>query len=267
MIKKIYNDTLNMVVSPRAYFSSMVLEGGMTYPLVKVVLYALFGSLFAILPKFFYTGSTLPFFGLIIAPIVGIIGLFIGTCVAIIISSLAKGNSEFEPNLRVVASLFFISAIGSILSAIFMFVWMIPLVFDLIIEIAFLIYGIYLTYTAFTHALSANKNTIKVILGILGSVVILVAIISITVVNFVAPIMHTQKGYDVKKAAKNWEKILNIETMIKKKTDRYKTKPKPQALSKPLVKKETPVEVILNSIKSLVDQRMKENLKGTDTIY
>jgi hypothetical protein len=110
------------LLNPKAYFSTMKTSGGMAEPVIKALIYGVLAGIIAFLWGIIGLGGRIGVFGAGIGVMVlvwvilgAIIGLFIGAVIVLIISSICKGNTDFEANLRVVASLMVIMPISALL--------------------------------------------------------------------------------------------------------------------------------------------------------
>ena len=112
------------LLNPKSYFSTMKTSGGMTEPLIKAVIYGAIGGailfLWSILRLSPMAGGLLGGgFGItiLISYIIGaIIGLFIGAVILLVISSICKGSTDFESNVRVIAALMVMMPINALLA-------------------------------------------------------------------------------------------------------------------------------------------------------
>ena len=105
-------ESKEVLVNPKSYFSSMKTSGGMTEPLIKAVIYGTIAGAIAFIWSFLKIGavagsilgggfSIMIFIWYIIG---SVIGLFIGAVIMLIISSICKGSTDFEANARVTAA-------------------------------------------------------------------------------------------------------------------------------------------------------------------
>ena len=169
--KKILNDSRETLLNPKGYFSSMPLSGGLTEPLIKAAIYGVVAGLFSLL--WHLTGFTamgggllggaVGIMSLIWAVIAAIIGLFIGGVIMLVISAICGGNTDFEANVRVSASLMVIYPINAFLA----FFYAINFTLAGLIGLAVSLYGIYLLYHAVIQALKGKESNAKIVLIVL----------------------------------------------------------------------------------------------------
>jgi hypothetical protein len=99
------------LLNPKSYFSTMKTSGGITEPLIKAVIYGFVTGIIALIWGLLkigavgggFIGGAVGFMAFLWSIIGAVIGLFIGAVVVLIISSICKGNTDFEANLRVTA--------------------------------------------------------------------------------------------------------------------------------------------------------------------
>jgi len=179
---KFIADSKNTLLNPKGYFESMSTAGGMVEPLIKALIY---GVVAAILNAiwFFALGSVVTLgasggiFGIgafIFTIIAAVIGLFIGGIIILLLSSISGGNTDFEANLRVSASLMVLMPINALL-AVFGFI---SGLLGTIISIAIGLYGLYLLYLALTRTLKGKEETARIIIYVLIALLLLGQIMS-----------------------------------------------------------------------------------------
>ena len=165
--KKILNDSRETLLNPKGYFSSMPLSGGLTEPLIKAAIYGVVAGLFSLLWHLTgfsamgvgIWGGTIGILSLIYAVIGAIIGLFIGGVIMLIISAICGGNTDFEANVRVSASLMVIYPINAFLA----FFYAINFTLGGLVGLAVSLYGIYLLYHAVIQALKGKESSVKIV--------------------------------------------------------------------------------------------------------
>ena len=116
-------ESKDVLVNPKSYFSTMKTTGGMTEPLIKAVVYGAIAGALAFVWSLLKIGAvTGGLFGgaigimVFIWSIIGaIIGLFIGAVILLIISSICKGSTDFEANMRVTAAVMVVMPISAFL--------------------------------------------------------------------------------------------------------------------------------------------------------
>jgi hypothetical protein len=176
-------ESKDVLVNPKSYFSTMKTTGGIAEPLIKAVIYGAIAGALAFLWSILNLGAItgglfggalgiMIFIGKIIA---SIIGLFIGAVILLVISSICKGSTDFEANVRVTAACMVIMPI----SAFFGLASHFNLYLDSIIGLAVSVYGLWLLYNGLVEALKANKETAKIVIYILIALTVLIMIFSI----------------------------------------------------------------------------------------
>jgi hypothetical protein len=123
------------------------------------------------------------FIGKIIA---SIIGLFIGAVILLVISSICKGSTDFEANVRVTAACMVIMPI----SAFFGLASHFNVYLGSIISLAISLYGLWLLYNGLVEALKANKETAKIVIYILIALTVLIMIFSIAALGRTSKMMN-----------------------------------------------------------------------------
>ncbi|NLV67952.1 MAG: YIP1 family protein, partial [Spirochaetes bacterium] len=101
-----------------------------------------------------------------------IIGLFIGGAIVLVLSAICGGNTNYEANLRVAASLMVLSPVYALVG---LLSW-IGLWIGGIAGLAIFIYGFWMMYQALVKALGGKEGTAKVlsiILAVIPTLVIL----------------------------------------------------------------------------------------------
>ena len=164
-------ESKDVLVNPKSYFSTMKTTGGMTEPLIKAVIYGAVAGILTLIWSLLNIGAvTGGFFGgaigimaFIWSVIAAIIGLFIGAVVTLVISSICKGSTDFEANLRVTAALMVMMPIN----ALFRFAGHFNIYLGLIVSLALTIFALWLLYNALVEALKANPETSKIVTYVL----------------------------------------------------------------------------------------------------
>ncbi len=175
---KFIEDSKNALLKPKEYFESMPTSGGFIEPIIKVLIYGVIIGIFAFLwsvaglrlaggPAWLGGGvGIVAFFGSIMG---SLIGLFIGGVIMLIVSAIFGGNTDYEANVRVVASLMIISVIQGALD----FFDGINLYLAAIVSIAFSLYSLWMTYHALVHTLKAKENSSRIFLIIMSVLVVI----------------------------------------------------------------------------------------------
>ena len=173
-------ESKDVLVNPKSYFSTMKTTGGMTEPLIKAVIYGAVAGIIALVLSILNLGAlSSSIFGgafgimILIGKIIGsIIGLFIGAVVLLVISSICKGNTDFEANVRVTAALMVMMPIIALLG----FTVHIHYILFAIISLVIYIYSMWLLYNGLVGALKANPETSKIVTYVLIAIIVLVLI-------------------------------------------------------------------------------------------
>lgn len=167
------------LLNPKAYFSTMKTSGGIAEPLIKALIYGVVAGLIAFLWGVIGLGGRLGVFGagigamvLVWAILGAIIGLFIGAVIVLIISSICKGNADFEANLRVVAAVMVVMPISALLG----FTMGINSIFGGIVTLCVNLYALYLLYHGLTESLKANPATAKIVMYVLAALLVIFTI-------------------------------------------------------------------------------------------
>jgi len=171
-------DSKNALLNPKDYFAKMPTKGGFGEPVIKVLIYGTIIGIFAFLwslaglrlvsgPAWLGGGlGIMAFFGSIIS---SIIGLFIGGVIMLILSAIFSGTTDYEANVRVVASLMVINVI----SGIFNFFDGINLYIGAIVSIIISLYGLWMTYHAMVQTLKTKENGTKILMIVLAVLMII----------------------------------------------------------------------------------------------
>jgi len=181
------------LLNPKSYFPSMKLTGGMAEPLIKAVIYGAIAGILAFLWGVIGLGGVAGIFGAgigamaLVWTVVGaLIGLFIGAVILLIISSICKGNTDFEANMRVVAAVMVVMPINALLG----FTMGINTVFGAIISLGVNLYALYLLYHGLTGALKANQGTAKIVMYVLAALLLIFTLAGLGARNRMSKIIN-----------------------------------------------------------------------------
>jgi len=181
------------LLNPKSYFPSMKLTGGMAEPLIKAVIYGAIAGILAFLWGVIGLGGVAGIFGAgigamaLVWTVVGaLIGLFIGAVILLIISSICKGNTDFEANMRVVAAVMVVMPINALLG----FTMGINTGFGAIISLGVNLYALYLLYHGLTGALKANQGTAKIVMYVLAALLLIFTLAGLGARNRMSKIMN-----------------------------------------------------------------------------
>jgi hypothetical protein len=175
------------LLNPKSYFSAMKTTGGITEPLIKAVIYGtatgviylLWGLLRIGAVTGGMLGSAVGFMAFMGAIIGSVVGLFVGAIVLLIISSIAKGNSDFEANLRVAASLLVVWPIYAFLG----FTAGINIYFGTVISILVFIYSLWLLYHGLVESLKCDPATSRIVGYVLAGIIVLILLMGLSARN------------------------------------------------------------------------------------
>jgi hypothetical protein len=123
-----------------------------------------------------------------------IIGLFIGAVILLVISSIFKGSTDFEANLRVTAATMVIMPVN----ALFGFAGHFNLYFGVIVSIALSLLAIWLFYNGLVEALKANPETSKIVSYIFIAIVLVFILVGIGAKRRANQFMNEFNNKDVK---------------------------------------------------------------------
>ncbi len=170
-------DSKKALLSPKEYFTDMPTSGGFVEPVIKAVIYGTIVGVFAFiwsLSGMSFSGGSWLSGGIGIMAFVGavifaIIGLFIGGVIMLVISAILGGNTDYEANVRVVASLMVINVVQGILG----FFDGINLYLSAIVSIAVSCYGLWMMYHALVQRLDAKEQGAKILALILAVLLVI----------------------------------------------------------------------------------------------
>jgi len=169
-------ESKDVLINPKSYFSTMKTTGGMAEPLIKAVIYgAIAGALTFIwsLLGMGALGGAIGIMAFIWSIITAIIGVFIGAVIVLVISSICKGNTDFEANMRVTAAVMVVMPI----SAFFGFAGHLNLYLGIIIGLAVYIFALWLLYNGLVEALKTNAETTKIVSYVLIAIIVLIVLL------------------------------------------------------------------------------------------
>jgi len=169
-------ESKDVLVNPKSYFSTMKTTGGMAEPLIKAVIYgAIAGAITFIwsLLGMGALGGAIGIMAFIWSIIAAIIGLFIGAVIVLVISSICKGNTDFEANMRVTAAVIVMMPISSL----FGFAGHLNLYLGIIFGLAVYIFALWLLYNGLVEALKTNTETTKIVSYVLIAIIVLIMLL------------------------------------------------------------------------------------------
>jgi len=168
-LKEFIKESKDVLINPKSYFSAMRTSGGLAEPIIKAVIYGTIAGVFALIWSLLHIGEGSMFRGavgataLVWAIIGAIIGLFIGAVILLVISSICKGNTDFEANARVTAAVMVLMPINALLA----FTTGINIYFGAIVSLAVNVFAIWLLYNGLIEALKSKPGTTKIVSYIL----------------------------------------------------------------------------------------------------
>jgi hypothetical protein len=199
-------ESIDVLVKPKSYFSTMKISGGMTEPLIKAVIYGAISGALAFIWSLLRIGAmTGGLFGgaigimVFIWSIIGaIIGLFIGAVILLVISSICKGNTDFEANMRVTAALMVVMPIRSF----FGFTGHFNIYLGLIVGLAVSVFALWLLYNGMVEALKSNAETTKIVSYVLVALVVIFSLVGFGATRRAHQFMNDFNNKDFKEMMK-----------------------------------------------------------------
>lgn len=190
--QKFLEETKSSLLKPADYFEAMPRYGGIVEPVIKSLIYAFVASLITflwgvILPTASFgamggiIGGSVNIGGSILYIFYSLAGLFIGGAIVLVLSSICNGNTNYETNVRVTASLMVLSPIYALVG----FLSWASLWLGSIAGLAVFLYGFWMLYHALVKALGAKEGPAKmltVVLAVIPTLVILSTLICARIV-------------------------------------------------------------------------------------
>lgn len=207
---ELIKESKDVLVNPKSYFSTMKTSGGMTEPLIKAVIYGTIAGAISFIWSLLKIGAIggslfggaigiMVFIWYIIA---SIIGLFIGGVILLVISSICKGNTDFEANVRVTAAVMVIMPISAFLG----FAGRINLYLGVIISLAINLYALWLLFNGLVEALKAKQETTKIVMYVLAAIFVLFMLVGLSGRRRVDKLMKEFNNSDFKEQLKDLPK-------------------------------------------------------------
>jgi hypothetical protein len=201
-------ESIDVLVKPKTYFSTMKTTGGIAEPLIKALLYGVIAGIIALIWGLLKIGGSIGIFGGAIGVmmfiwyiIAAIIGLFIGGVIMLIISAICKGSTDFEANVRVTASVMVIMPIGALLG----FVSGLNHTAGSIVSLLVNLFALYLIYHALVEALKAKPASSKVLTIILAALLVLFFVIGLGAKKAANKFLDDFKSEDFKEMIEDLE--------------------------------------------------------------
>jgi hypothetical protein len=176
-------DSKNTLLNPKSYFSNLKLSGGITEPLVKAAIYGTVTGLiylFCFLLKIKvlgagYIGEAVGLLAFLKIIFGAVIGLFIGAAILLVISSVCKGITDFEANLRVTSSVIVVIPVYAILSI----SWAINIYFGMALSLIVFIYFLWLLYHGLVDALKCKPENARIVSYVLTALIIFFLLLNV----------------------------------------------------------------------------------------
>jgi hypothetical protein len=179
---------IEVLTDPRAFFSTMPRDGGYEAPgIFAGVMLVAYGAIFGL-----FSLLRLKLLGfvaaLVFVPILGAIGLGIGSAVVLFLSRALKGEATFESSFRIVA---YSAALLPVVAA----AGLVPY-----LPILVQAYGIYIFIVAVIAVHKVEEQRAWTVLGSLGAVILLLALLSTFTARRVAPKLD-RLGHELERSA------------------------------------------------------------------
>jgi hypothetical protein len=202
-------ETKDLLTNPKAYFASLRLAGGLGEPVLKAVIYGAVAGAIAFIWSILKIGAVTG--GLLggsigimvfISYIIGaVIGLFIGGVILLVISSICNGNSDFEANVRVTASIMVLMPLSALVS----FTGAISPLLGSVAGLAVNIFGLWLLFNALAEALKAKPESARIAVYILAALFVLFTIIGYGAKKRANALMDDFNDKDLKELMKDMD--------------------------------------------------------------
>ena len=144
-------------------------------------------------------GGALGIMSFVWSIIFAIIGLFIGAVILLVISSICKGNTDFEANVRVTAAVMVVMPISAFLG----FLGHFSPYIVVIISLAINLFALWLFYNALVEALKSNVETTKIVSYVLIAIFVLVMLLGFFAARKTNQIFNQFKNTDLKELMKD----------------------------------------------------------------
>src|SRR5664280_1691597 len=199
-------ESVDVLVNPKSYFSTMKTTGGMTEPLIKAVIYGAISGALAFIWSLLRLGAmTGGLFGGAIGIMV-FIWSFIGAVILLVISSICKGSTDFEANIRVTASVMVLLPIRSF----FGFAGHFNIYLGVIIALIIGIFSLWLLYNGLVEALKSNPETAKIVSYVLVALIVLFTLIGFGTARRASRFMNEFNSKDMKEMMKDNPRNLSL---------------------------------------------------------
>jgi hypothetical protein len=200
-------ESKDTLLNPKSYFTSLKITGGLIDPLIKAVIYGLIAGVFAFLWNILnlssmtggMLGNSVGVFIIAKYAFISVVGLFIGAVITLIISSICKGNTDFEANVRVVAAILVILPISAALD----FTGGINFYFGIVVSLAINIFAFWLLYNGLIETLKTKPETTKTVVYVLIGIFVITMLLGVQKMSEANRIMNQFKNIDFKELPKN----------------------------------------------------------------
>ncbi len=200
-------ESKDTLLNPKSYFASLKITGGLIDPLIKAVIYGLIAGLFAFLWNILnlssmtsgMLGSSVGVFIIAKYAFISVVGLFIGAVITLIISSICKGNTDFEANVRVVAAILVILPISAALDI----TGGINFYFGIIVSLAINLFAFWLLYNGLIETLKTKPETTKIVVYVFIGIFVITMLLGVQKMSEANRILNQFKNIDFKELPKN----------------------------------------------------------------
>jgi Yip1 domain len=200
-------ESKDTLLNPKSYFTSLKITGGLIDPLIKAVIYGLIAGVFAFLWNILnlssmtggMLGNSVGVFIIAKYAFISVVGLFIGAVITLIISSICKGNTDFEANVRVIAAILVILPISAALD----FTGGINFYFGIVVSLAINIFAFWLLYNGLIETLKTKPETTKTVVYVLIGIFVITMLLGVQKMSEANRIMNQFKNIDFKELPKN----------------------------------------------------------------
>jgi len=176
---KFLNDSKMALLKPKEYFTSMPVSGGLVEPIIKALIYGTVAGIFNLIWGLLHIGGvaggmfggmlggTIGVMALIWSIIGALIGLFIGGVILLVFSAICGGNTDYEANVRVAASLMVISPIKALFG--FLGISFLGSLVGLVISL----YAIWMLFHALNGSLKSKPESSKILSIVLAALLVI----------------------------------------------------------------------------------------------
>ncbi|MFN8240133.1 MAG: Yip1 family protein [Bacteroidales bacterium] len=184
------------LLNPKSYFTNLKLTGGIAEPLIKAVIYGALAGLISLIWGVLNLGIVMPsligtavgFKAVLGAILSSVVGLFIGAVLLLVVSSICKGNTDFEANLRVTASMMVflpVSYLFQVLSGIRLYL-------GLVVSLIIGLYTLWVLYNGIVAALKGQAASAKIVCYVLAVFIVLSSVMTMRTRHKVEMILHPE---------------------------------------------------------------------------